>query len=316
MAISTRRYSIFVSFIEIYNNYIYDLLEQPESGTVHWRRTAHKLRHDPRNAVYVNGASELEAKDADQAMQYFLFGLQNRQTAATRLNASSSRSHSIFTLKLVSYEVPNTAQTGPDLLQVSQLSIVDLAGVERAQRTLATGAKLAEASNINNSLLTLRNCFEALRHNQTAKQSQPIPYRTHKLTFLLKSFFEQGRAHIQMIVCVKPSVEELDDNVQVLSFGQKAQQIVIDQQPLSTNKPIDDIGDCNDVLGDANGLDLASKLSLTRLGSEDHLIQLGPSRFISEMELFLKAHEKESIDIGRHFNDTRKSLTHKLLKIT
>ena len=242
--INSRRYSVFVSFVEIYNNYIYDLLEQlpqQHSSTIsgHFRRTPHILRHDARHTVYVCGANEIEAKDADQAMRLFLFGLQNRQTAATLLNHCSSRSHSVFTFKLVSYEDKKFVRGQLDLsqLQMNQLSIVDLAGIERTNRTKAVGLKLAEASNINNSLLTLRNCFEALKYNQqqmaNSKPIKTIPYRQHKLTFLLKSFFELGRAQIRMIVCVRPSEEDLDDNVQVLSFGKKAQELIIEPKPNS-----------------------------------------------------------------------------------
>lgn len=235
--ISTRRYSVFISFVEIYNNYIYDLLEQPEVGVIHWRRPPHKLCHDALKAVYVQGGSEVEAKSAKQAMQLFLYGLSNRQTAATRLNDCSSRSHAVFTLKLVSYDVAKCAQSGQvedaNDLDVNQLSVVDLAGVERTRRTKASGGTLTEASNINKSLLSLRNCFNVMRLNQTAKQAAPIPYRTDKLTFLLKSFFEGGLSQISMIICVKPSLADLDDSAQVLSFAEKAQSVMIKQTSLT-----------------------------------------------------------------------------------
>src|SRR5699024_4596095 len=127
-------------------------------------RAPHQLRHDAHHNVFVHGASEVEAKNADQAMRLFLYGLQSRQTAATLLNQCSSRSHSVFTIKLVSFEETNGAAQLMDVtkLSVNQFVVVDLAGVERANRTKATGVKLAEASNINNSLLTLRHCFDKM----------------------------------------------------------------------------------------------------------------------------------------------------------
>jgi len=166
-------------------------------------------------------------------MRLFLLGSLNRQTAATMLNQHSSRSHSVFTIKVVSYQSTVDLTLDAAHLRVSQLSIVDLAGVERTKRTQVTGQTMAEASNINKSLLTLRNCFDAMRHNQQAQQSanprpRLVPFRQHKLTHLLKSFFEHGRAHIRMLVCVKPTVEDFDDNVQILSFGRKAQEILIE----------------------------------------------------------------------------------------
>ena len=297
--IASRRFTMFISFVEVYNNYIYDLLEQPEPNSVNWRKAPHLLRHDSKQTVYVHGASEVGVKDADQAMQLFLYGVHNRKTASTLLNQCSSRSHSVFTIKLVSYHETSSCPSGMldvTKLAVNQFAIVDLAGVERSTRTKATGFKLAEASNINNSLLTLRNCFEIMRHNQTSKQPKPIPYRDHKLTTLLKSFFEMGRAQIRMIVCVKPSKEDLDDNVQVLSFGKKAQAIMIEQQSTS-NKSQEQSDSQNQScsLGDDKNLELIDCDS----SSSIDLFKFTLTRFkISE-----KNHANGSIDRNQFVQD-------------
>lgn len=95
---------------------------------------------------------------------------------------------------------------------ISQLSLVDLAGSERTNRTGNKGTRLREAGNINNSLMTLRNCLEMLRENQANDCGKIIPYRDSKLTHLFKNFFE-GEGSIRMIVCVNPRFDDYEENV-------------------------------------------------------------------------------------------------------
>lgn len=122
--------------------------------------------------MYVNGAVEVEVKSAREAFDLFHLGQKRKRMAHTILNSESSRSHSIFNIRIVQLE--QFARNGqgepmiPDrnLLIVGQLSLVDLAGSERCSRTHNTGLRLKEASSINNSLMSLRNCLEILRENQ------------------------------------------------------------------------------------------------------------------------------------------------------
>lgn len=95
---------------------------------------------------------------------------------------------------------------------ISQLSLVDLAGSERTNRTRNQGQRLREAGNINNSLMTLRNCLEILRENQATGNVKMAPYRDSRLTHLFKNFFE-GEGNIRMIVCVNPRIEDYDENI-------------------------------------------------------------------------------------------------------
>ncbi len=98
-----------------------------------------------------------------------------------------------------------------DNIIISQLSLVDLAGSERYSRTQATGDRLKEAGNINNSLMNLRKCMDILRHNQQNGSSQVVPFRDSKLTHFLKNYFE-GEGRVRMILCVNPRPEDYDEN--------------------------------------------------------------------------------------------------------
>jgi kinesin family protein 23 len=95
---------------------------------------------------------------------------------------------------------------------ISQLSLVDLAGSERTNRTKNCGLRLREAGNINNSLMTLRNCLEILRENQQTGSMKMIPHRESRLTHLFKQFFD-GEGDIRMIVCVNPRVADYDETI-------------------------------------------------------------------------------------------------------
>lgn len=97
------------------------------------------------------------------------------------------------------------------------MSLVDLAGSERSSRTNNRGDRAREAGSINNSLMTLRTCFEILRENQKSGSTKMIPCRDSKLTRLFRIFFE-GKGDIRMIVCVNPRKQDYDETI-VRSVG-------------------------------------------------------------------------------------------------
>lgn len=171
-------------------------------------------------------------KTAKEAYDVFLRGKRRRKVAHTVLNAESSRSHSIFIIRVVSAPIDPcngevTVDRAGDGLIVSQLALVDLAGSERTQRTgNAAGDRLREAGNINNTLMTLRKCIETLRTNQKMSPSGEggslVPYRDSKLTHLFKSYFE-GCGLVRVLVCVSTKSEEYDETLNVLKFAEDAQ---------------------------------------------------------------------------------------------
>ncbi|XP_022610200.1 kinesin-like protein KIF23 isoform X2 [Seriola dumerili] len=223
-------YSIFVSYIEIYNNYIYDLLEENQEDAIKPKPPQSKiLREDQNHNMYVSGCMEVEVKSAEEAFQVFWRGQKKRKIANTRLNRESSRSHSVFIIKLA--QAPLDAD-GDNILQdksqvnVSQLCLVDLAGSERTGRTGAEGTRIREAGNINQSLLTLRTCIEILRENQMCGTNKMVPYRDSKVTHLFKNYFD-GEGKVKMVVCVNPKADDYEETLLVMRFAEMTQEVEI-----------------------------------------------------------------------------------------
>ncbi|XP_072326529.1 kinesin-like protein KIF23 isoform X5 [Scyliorhinus torazame] len=237
-------YSLFVSYIEIYNNYLYDLLEEiaPDPIKPKWNCNSTPvrniefippqskiLREDSNHNMYVAGCTEVEVKSTEEAFEVFWKGQKKRRIANTTLNRESSRSHSVFIIKLA--QAPLDAD-GDNVLQakdqtiVSQLSLVDLAGSERTNRTKAEGSRLREAGNINQSLMTLRTCIEVLRENQMYGTNKMVPYRDSKLTHLFKNYFD-GEGKVRMIVCVNPKADDYEETLLVMRFAEMTQEVEI-----------------------------------------------------------------------------------------
>ncbi|NXN05437.1 KIF23 protein, partial [Sylvia borin] len=237
-------YGVFVSYIEIYNNYIYDLLEEAPFDSIKpkWNSCntpvrngdfvppqSKILREDQNHNMYVTGCTEVEVKSTEEAFEVFWRGQKKRRIANTQLNRESSRSHSVFIIKLA--QAPLDAD-GDNVLQekeqitLSQLSLVDLAGSERTNRTKAEGNRLREAGNINQSLMTLRTCIEILRENQLYGTNKMVPYRDSKLTHLFKNYFD-GEGKVRMIVCVNPKAEDYEESLQVMRFAEMTQEVEV-----------------------------------------------------------------------------------------
>ncbi|XP_039993235.1 kinesin-like protein KIF23 isoform X7 [Xiphias gladius] len=223
-------YSVFVSYIEIYNNYIYDLLEDAPLDPIRPKPPQSKiLREDQNHNMYVAGCTEVEVKSTEEAFEVFWKGQKKRRIANTQLNRESSRSHSVFTVKLA--QAPLDAD-GDHILQdknqvnVSQLCLVDLAGSERTNRTRAEGSRLREAGNINQSLMTLRTCMEVLRENQMCGTNKMVPYRDSKVTHLFKNYFD-GEGKVRMIVCVNPKADDYEETMLVMRFAEMTQEVEV-----------------------------------------------------------------------------------------
>ncbi|XP_058484928.1 kinesin-like protein KIF23 isoform X7 [Solea solea] len=223
-------YSVFVSYIEIYNNYIYDLLEDTPYDPIRPKPPQSKiLREDQNHNMYVAGCTEVEVKSTEEAFEVFWKGQKKRRIANTELNRESSRSHSVFTIKLA--QAPLDAD-GDHILQdksqvnVSQLCLVDLAGSERTSRTRAEGSRLREAGNINQSLMTLRTCMEVLRENQMYGTNKMVPYRDSKITHLFKNYFD-GEGKVRMIVCVNPKADDYEETILVMRFAEMTQEVEV-----------------------------------------------------------------------------------------
>jgi len=228
------QYSVFASFVEIYNNYVYDLLDTPKKDLNNGKQrlVIKALREDSYRNMYVHGAVEVEVKSPEEALDAFYRGQKQRRVAETTLNLESSRSHSVFMLRLVAAPLD---PLGEDILMdqgainISQLALVDLAGSERTNRTGNTGTRLAEASKINQSLLVLRQCIETLRENQNTGGAKAVPYRESKVTHLFRNYFE-GDGKVKMVVCVNPRASDFDENINVMKFSELTQEVQIERK--------------------------------------------------------------------------------------
>ncbi|XP_076070028.1 kinesin family member pavarotti isoform X2 [Oratosquilla oratoria] len=222
-------FAIFVSYIEIYNNYIYDLLDDTFEATINKVRQTKILREDENHNMYVHGCNEIEVKTPEEAMEIMQKGQKRRKMAHTKLNMESSRSHSIFTIRVAQAPLDANGESivaDKSVITVSQLSLVDLAGSERTSRTKASGDRLKEAGNINNSLMTLRNCIEVLRENQLTGTNKMVPYRDSRITHYFKNFFD-GEGKVRMIVCVNPRPDDYDETLPVMKFAELAAEVQV-----------------------------------------------------------------------------------------
>ncbi|XP_062375903.1 kinesin-like protein KIF20B isoform X2 [Sardina pilchardus] len=226
------KFSVWVSFCEIYNENIHDLLEPLPTGAA--RRPALRLSQDVKGSLFVKDLRWVQVNSAEEAYKVMKVGKKNQSFSSTKLNQLSSRSHSIFSIRVMRIEDVGL----PRVKTVSELSLCDLAGSERCAKTQNVGDRLKEAGNINTSLLTLGKCINILRHNQQAKVPQLVPFRESKLTHYLQSYF-MGRGKACMIVNVNQCASVYDETLNVLKFSAVAQKVVV----LSTKSiPVVEVG--------------------------------------------------------------------------
>jgi len=175
---SEREFKVKLWYIEIYNENIRDLLSNSDEYL--------DLREDPNKGISISNISELNVTSCKDIMQLLKKGNKNRTQEATNANETSSRSHAILQVQ-VEYK---DKVTGLDVeIKVGKLSLIDLAGSERASATHNRGIRLIEGANINRSLLTLGNCINALCEANEKGTKPYVPYRDSKLTRLLKVLF-------------------------------------------------------------------------------------------------------------------------------
>ncbi|XP_014861437.1 PREDICTED: kinesin-like protein KIF20B isoform X2 [Poecilia mexicana] len=228
------KFSVWVSFCEIYNENIHDLLEVAPSGAP--RRPALRLAQDGNSNAYVKDLRWVQVSSAEEAFRVVKLGRRNQSFSSTRLNQLSSRSHSIFSIRILSVEDGDP----PRVHTISELCLCDLAGSERCAKTQNKGERLKEAGNINASLLILGKCIKALRYNQQAKLLQHIPFRESKLTHYLQGFF-CGRGKACMIVNINQCASMYDETLNVLKFSAVAQKVVV-----LISRPLPAVPSCSD----------------------------------------------------------------------
>ncbi|KAJ3075083.1 Kinesin-like protein kif3b [Podochytrium sp. JEL0797] len=205
-----KKFLVRVSFLEIYNEEIRDLLVKKGKGGL-------ELKEHPETGVYVKDLSGYVVKSVTEMEQLMNVGNSARSVGATLMNETSSRSHSIFTITIESSE---TGVDGEDRFVLGKLHLVDLAGSERQSKTGASGDRLKEATKINLSLSALGNCISALVDGK----SSHIPYRDSKLTRLLQDSLG-GNAKTLMIATLSPASYNFDETLSTLRYANRAKNI-------------------------------------------------------------------------------------------
>ncbi|GAA5851486.1 hypothetical protein JCM3766R1_002244 [Sporobolomyces carnicolor] len=203
-------FSLSVSYLEVYNETIRDLLA-PESGIL-------QLRDAPDGTATPAKLSTKEPACAQDVVEWITLGNGNRTVNFTEANATSSRSHAV--LRVTVTQKPK-AEGLTDSTTSACLSVIDLAGSERASNTKNRGERLTEGANINRSLLALGNCINALCD---PRKRGHVPYRDSKLTRLLKQSLG-GNCKTVMIVCVSPSSFHYDETHNTLQYANRAKEI-------------------------------------------------------------------------------------------
>lgn len=201
-----------LSYLEIYNETIRDLLVPGGS------KQSLMLREDANQAVSVAGLTSHHPQNVQEVMDMIVRGNEYRTMSPTEANATSSRSHAVLQIN-VSQKDRNADINEPHTM--ATLSIIDLAGSERASATKNRGERLQEGANINKSLLALGSCINALCD---PRKKNHVPYRNSKLTRLLK-FSLGGNCKTVMIVCVSPSSQHFDETQNTLRYANRAKNI-------------------------------------------------------------------------------------------
>lgn len=193
---------VLVSFFEIYGGRIQDLLN---------KRHKLKVLEDGKGEVVVTGLREFEASDPQHLLEYIESAQRKRTTHATEANDTSSRSHAICQIVLRDKESEKL---------IGKLSLVDLAGSERGSDTKSHDKqRRTESSEINTSLLALKECIRAL-----GGSSKHVPYRASKLTLILKDCFTSSLARTTMIATVSPGASAADHTINTLRYADRIKE--------------------------------------------------------------------------------------------
>ncbi|KAG7643433.1 Kinesin motor domain [Arabidopsis suecica] len=211
-------YSMKVTFLELYNEEVTDLLAQDDSSrsSEDKQRKPISLMEDGKGSVVLRGLEEEVVYSANDIYALLERGSSKRRTADTLLNKRSSRSHSVFTITV---HIKEESMGDEELIKCGKLNLVDLAGSENILRSGARDGRAREAGEINKSLLTLGRVINAL-----VEHSSHVPYRDSKLTRLLRDSLG-GKTKTCIIATISPSAHSLEETLSTLDYAYRAKNI-------------------------------------------------------------------------------------------
>ncbi|KAG5238161.1 hypothetical protein OIU78_007883 [Salix suchowensis] len=211
-------YNMKVTFLELYNEEITDLLAPEETPKFVDDKSKKPvaLMEDGKGGVLVRGLEEEIVCTANEIYKILDKGSAKRRTAETLLNKQSSRSHSIFSITI---HIKECTPEGEEMIKCGKLNLVDLAGSENISRSGAREGRAREAGEINKSLLTLGRVINTL-----VERSGHIPYRDSKLTRLLRDSLG-GKTKTCIIATISPSIQSLEETLSTLDYAHRAKNI-------------------------------------------------------------------------------------------
>ncbi|XP_071502786.1 kinesin-like protein KIF28P [Diadema antillarum] len=220
-------YQVFVSMLEIYNEQVRDLLT-PSSFKV---KGGLKIREHAQKGFFVEQQATFPVMSYADINNKINEGTRNRTIASTNMNATSSRAHTIVSIRFVQ---KGKNETGKNMTKTSVINLVDLAGSERVESSGATGDRLKEGAAINLSLSSLGNVIKALADLGSGKKGVRVPYRNSKLTMLLKNALG-GNSKTIMIAAISPADINFDETLSTLRYADRAKSIktkaVVNESP-------------------------------------------------------------------------------------
>ncbi|XP_066582753.1 kinesin-like protein KIF14 isoform X3 [Prorops nasuta] len=212
-----------ISYFEIYNEKIHDLLANTNVGV---KRAPLKVREHPVFGPYIVDLSQHSVQSYKDLQTWLKVGNSQRATAATGMNEKSSRSHSIFSIILTRARKDATSKSkSTDQSWRSKINLVDLAGSERLSQTCASGDRLKEGVSINKSLLILGKVIASLAESTNNRKRGFVPYRESVLTWLLKESLG-GNSKTAMLGTISPASIHLEETLATLRYACQARAII------------------------------------------------------------------------------------------
>ena len=298
-----KEYKMEVSYIEIYNEIIRDLLAEGNVIDIY---------EDPGKGVILQGVNEIEVENTENFYDLLFVGNKKRTTGSTNNNETSSRSHAVLRISL------NNKDKNSNDMTIGRFILVDLAGSEKTNSHLnntnnnnnnnnsnnnnTNNIRQNEGSNINKSLLALGVCINAL-----ASKSKFIPWRNSKLTRILKDSLG-GNGRIVMISTISPSVYNLDETINTLVYSNRAKNIqtIIKKNVISSVTHDNQVNKYDEIISN-----LTSELQGLRqqLAEKTHKKHLLPKKEFSSPNILMSGAsklEKLSKEIDAHFNEEKR----------
>ena len=238
----TSKWEITVGYIEVYNEKVSDLLAPRKPAASAKGKASEdaycEIREHPKQGIFVDGQTIKPVASPEEILALISSGNDQRKTAATLMNASSSRSHAIFQLYVAEQRTMIiNGVTSAEAGKSCRMNLVDLAGSERSATTGAQGEQAEQAKYINLSLTTLGRVIDVLADvsKNPLSPARP-PYRDSKLTYLLKDSLG-GNSKTVMLAAVSPSAMNTEETISTLRYASRARDIInvakVNEDPLA-----------------------------------------------------------------------------------